>query len=411
MNLKSIAVFIFLLCSGLASYGQISFTSGYIVNNRHERFDCQIRNIGNAESTMNYEYRLPESGKIEKIELSRIEEFGIDNELKCIRAMIAIDISPRRINHLRDTVSNWDEGHAYIKVLVEGKSASLFSYFDSGEELYFYNTENAAILPLIHKKYQIEVASGIVDRILEDNSFREQLKQHVSCGDQGGIEHIPYSKKALVTHFINFNRCRESDLEVLKSAQIKKGSFRLKAGVNANHIRLTVKEFSDALPRVSFSGENTLGFGAEAEYLFSYNNYKWGVFAECNFYTYQSDSVGKAYNVSIADSYVIDYKTLEFPVGIVFYMNLNEEHRLFARAGFVPHVILSGSQITFNPNDQRELSPSSCWLFGAGYNFKRVAAEFRYYSDQNITSNIYKRGSGMSHISVRLTYTLFKTPL
>ena len=130
--------FFFSIC--LLSSAQVKFKAGYIINNRHERTPCLIRNIGNEESTMTFEYKLNNSKNIQKIELSKIEEFGIEDELKCIRALISIDMSRDRIKNIKDTLSQWEEGHAFLNVLVEGKSASLYSYHDYGTPLFFSDT-------------------------------------------------------------------------------------------------------------------------------------------------------------------------------------------------------------------------------------------------------------------------------
>ena len=95
-----------LLCYTISSiaFAQTEFREGYIVSNQDTIIDCFIRNAGHEESTMNYEYKLKESERINKIELSRIKEFGIDNELKCIRAFIAIDISENTIPDKKNAI-------------------------------------------------------------------------------------------------------------------------------------------------------------------------------------------------------------------------------------------------------------------------------------------------------------------
>lgn len=113
MKIKITLITFFFYIISFTTFAQSGFKEGYIVNNRQERTDCLIRNIGNEESANNYEYRLKESKEIEKITLSKIEEFGIDNELKCIRAIIIIDVSRNNIQSLQDTIPDWEEGHAF----------------------------------------------------------------------------------------------------------------------------------------------------------------------------------------------------------------------------------------------------------------------------------------------------------
>lgn len=408
MNFKYLIFCIFLFFASV-SFSQVKFKEGYIVNNNHERIDCLIRNVGVEESTSNYQYKLKDDNEIKSIELSKIEEFGINNELKCIRALIHIDAGPSRIKSLNDTIFQWEEGHAYIATLVESDLTALYSYFDQGNLLFFYRINNSAIEPLIFKKYSLEVTPYVVEKTLYNNTYLDQLNQNLVCGSRTDRVNIPYSKRALVKYFINFNACKGADYTVFREAQIKKGSFRFKLGINSNIMQYAIEEYSDALPNALFSKKNSIGYGAEFEYLFPFNKYKWGLFAETNFYLYYSDYVESTSHPTEHDGYVIDYKTVEFPVGITYYLNITEDHRLFVRAAFVPHLILKNSYIAFSNVYHSDFSSATRLFIGAGYNYKRVGAEFRYYSNQNITMNIYKRNSELSQVSMRVFYTLFKT--
>jgi hypothetical protein len=412
MMIKKPIIFCFIFSVfSLTASAQMKFIDGYIVSNNHEKIDCMIRNIGNDESAMNFEYRLKGEKEIKKIELSKIEQFGIEGQLKCIRVLIDIEVSPKRIKELKDTVQQWEKGHAFLKVLVEGNLASLYSYFHEGRSLFFYSTGNSSIKPLIYKAYYLDVASNLIhQQTFYNNTYRQQLKQYVSCeGNTGNLKKVSYTKKALVEYFINYHQCMETDYKNYRSARVNKGSLRLKINVTSNNNQLTIKEFSDALPNLVFSKENSIGFGAEAEYLLPFNNYKWSLFAESNLISYSSNTLINDHNRALLKSHIINYKAIEFPLGINRYVNISEDHRLFLRTALIPQVILSDAYIAFKNDFHYDLTSSYRFFIGGGYNFKRVGIEFRYYSPQNITQNIYKRGSRLSQISFRLFYTLFKT--
>ncbi len=142
---------------------------------------------------------MAENDKAEKIELSKIQEFGIDNELKCIRALIAIDFAPSQISNVNDTLSQWEEDHAFLKVLVEGKEASLYSHNDNGASLFFFSVDENTIKPLIYKKYNVEIASGMVQQVLYDNTYKEQLEEHLAYNNFGNADRIQYTKKTWPT--------------------------------------------------------------------------------------------------------------------------------------------------------------------------------------------------------------------
>lgn len=406
---KRAIFFLFFSALSLLSVAQIKFVEGYIVTNNHKRTECLIRNIGNAESLKHFEYQLKNDKKIEQIELSKIEEFGSGEDLKCIRALISVEVSPDKITQLKDTINSlqWEEGTAYLKVLVDGKLAKLYSYYDEGKNRFFYRVGNSAIQPLFYKAYRLEITPVDLDRMLLNNAYLEQLKRDLACGADE-LNKVSYTKKALVKYFVNYHLCKkEADYSVLKSAQIKKGIFKFKLGANANRIRMKAEDL-DNIKGVIFSTENSPGFGAEAEYILPFNNYNLGIFAESNYYSYYSDYSVNALNSS-HDGYTIDYKTIEMPVGLTYYMNINKDHRLFVRGAFVPHFIFGSSYITFHAAAHYNLTPSSRMFVGVGYNYKRLELEFRYYSNQNITMNIYNGGSDLSQTSLRISYALFKT--
>ncbi|MDD2476796.1 MAG: hypothetical protein PHI32_12910, partial [Dysgonamonadaceae bacterium] len=51
-------ILFFFLAMSFITVAQSDFKEGYIVNNRHERTNCLIKNTGNEESTNDFEYKL-----------------------------------------------------------------------------------------------------------------------------------------------------------------------------------------------------------------------------------------------------------------------------------------------------------------------------------------------------------------
>ncbi len=389
------------------SRSQIKFSEGYIINNNHERTDCMIMNTGQEESTSKYQYKLKGDKKINHIELSKIEEFGIDKQLKCIRALIPINVSPDVIKTLKDTVNQWEEEHAYLNTLVESNSASLYSYYDYGKPLFFYSINNNTIKPLIYKKYTVEISRNIIDQILFDNTYKEQLKEDLNCGDTKiDLKKVTYTKKSLVKYFTDYNKCMDAGYTVYNLSQAKRGIFAFKTGISLNNMQFIIEEFSDALPNAVFSKKNSPGYSVELEYIFPFNRYKWSIFSEANYYTYYSNTVESSLNFSDYEGFEANYKTVEFPIGINHYLNLTNKHRLLVKAAFVPHIIFKESFIAFSSVYSSDFSTSSRIFIGAGYNYDRLGVEFRYYSKQNLTMNIFKRSSEFTQLSMRVYYTL-----
>lgn len=406
MNQRLLLFFLFLSLT-LLSAAQIVFKEGYIINNRNERIDCQIRNVGREGSAIHYEYRLRESGNFEKIELSKFLEFGIENELKCIRALVPIDMSPDRITSVEDTLSVWKEGHAFLSVLLEGELATLFAYHDLGKDFFFYRLEDSDIVPLIYKKYEVGITPNFVQRRIYNNTFRGQLALHLTCGNQNNAEKISYTKKDLVNYFEKYHQCKKKDYKTFESSRTKKGLLLLKPKVGLNSIQLGIKDPIDAAPMAYFGKGNSVGFGVEVAYIFPYNNYQWGLFVESNHLSYKSVSVTviNEVNPDMYKDYMIDYQSIEFPLGLIYHLKLDKNNRFFAKVAFVPHIIFSSSYIAFNATEKNKFSSHSSLLSGIGYNHRGLGVEFKYYTPANITQNLYKRGSNLNQLSFNLFYT------
>lgn len=409
MKTKKLSLTLILALLVVNTFAQKSFVKGYIVDNADNKTDCLIRNMGNAESSMKYVYQLEGDEEITAISLAKIKEFGIDGGLKCIRALIAIDISDEVISRPEEAEKGpeWDEGHAYLKVLVEGELATLYSFFSEGEETFYYRIDTSAIQPLYHKEYRVEITPGVLEQKIKDNTFREQLKNNLSCANNSRSETVDYTRKGLIKYFEDFHNCKSGKYQTPELSQFKKGKFVFKAGASFNQMDMSAKDLTTG-SAVSFSKENSFGFGVEAEYIFAFNNYKWSVFAEANYYSYYSDYSNNTYN-SQHDGYVADYKTIEVPLGINYNMYLNADNRIFVKVAYVPHFILNESSIKFKSEADYKYSEATRTFAAIGYSYKRLSGEVRFYSKHNITQNIYQRGTDYSQLSFRLSYTLLKS--
>lgn len=405
MRVKKTLITVLTLSLCLSVSSQNEFKKGYIINNHKEKIDCFIRNIGlTKESTMKYEYKLEDSKEINKIELSKIEEFGIVGELKCIRALISVETSDDVFTNRNDTLLQWETGHAYVNVLVEGESASLFSYHDHGKPMYYFKIKGSEITPLLFKKYTIKLASNFAQEYLFNNAYREQLKEYVSCGNQN-IDKVSYEKNDLIKHFIEFNQCTKSGYTEFKNSLSKKGKFLVNLGASINNMQFRIEEFIDAAPNAVFSKEKCIGFSAGIEYLIPLNRYIFGVFTDASYSYYQSNKIFINDPISsIDESNEIVYKSISFPIGLIYYLNFDRKHRLFLKAAFVPQIILSDSYL--NLGLKETFSPSSRELFGIGYKYSNLGIELGYYTPINITQQLHKRPSEFTEMSFKLTYGL-----
>ena len=85
--LPSFLLILFFFASVFA-YGQE--INGYILNNNDEKTECFVHNNGirEASSSNKYKYRLPGEEEFKEMDLDKIKEFAIYDEVKCVRELI-----------------------------------------------------------------------------------------------------------------------------------------------------------------------------------------------------------------------------------------------------------------------------------------------------------------------------------
>jgi len=412
MNVKKVCLLILFVSIILGVKAQSNFEKGYILDNAYKKTECFIRNTGTAESADKYEYKLTPKGDILSMSLAKISEFGIEGSLKCVRALILVDVSGNRIRKEEEAKKGpeWEEGHAYIKVLVDGESAKLYSYYTEGEEFFYFTKDTSTtISPLYYKEYSLEVTPNMVDKIIINNTFREQLAKNLPCGEQKKLSTIAYLKKPLIRYFEDYNKFNNSDYVSPDYTQHKKGKILI--GLVAGTNRLGMKKTTSTAGEVfNFSEEYNFGGGIEAEYIFAFNNHKISVFTEPNYYSYNTDYVDYSLNESHYGS-EIDFKAIEIPIGIKYYMYLNDNNRFFFKIAFVPNFVSNDSYLTYNSDYKWKFENASRLLFGVGYKYKKISCEFHFYSEQDINfsnEEIYRNGSICKQLSFTLGYTLFE---
>ena len=407
MKYKLFLVALLSLAVSLTTFAQSEVIEGYIVNNQHQRMNCMIRNVGHEESMMNYEFKLKESEEFEEIEISKIEEFGVDKEFKCIRELVYIDVTNTNIPDKKDAILQWQKGHIYLRILFEGELASLYSFFYKGKTSFYYSWGDNPIEPLVYKMYYVGTTPAGYQDILYDNSYQVQLKDNLACGNSIDSRKVTYTEKDLVKYFANYHECKKSDYHQLESTHVRQGKLFFKPVIQLNSTQVTLKHLSKEEPKEFFTKEDGVGFGMEIEYVLPYNNYLWSVFSEVNYMTYESDKLDLNENTypAMYDGYKIDYKSIETPIGIGLNINLNQNQRYFLKAAFVPNFISGSSYLTFNNGANKyKFSRASRFLLGVGYNYRNFGIEFKYYTPHNIAPIINGQRTKLLQVSMKVSY-------
>ena len=396
-----------LLLSSMSVYSQK--INGYIVKNDGERIECHVFNSGNEEATTFYMYILPGNSKSQKMDLAAVKEFGLDNGQKFIRELIQIDVSSDRIKRAEEAeyLPEFQEGHAYLKVLYEGPRASLYSYFDEGRMFFYYKVRESNIALLFYKQYRVEVDGGHIKEIIVDNTYKEQLSTAFKPDDPKMMKRLTYTKKSLMRFFETVNQAEVGSAPILYK-KISQGYFRanVSGGLNFNNYLIQNLDYSQV---IVFPQKLSFTYGLEFEYILPYNKHRWGLFLGANHSSYQSSDASKVGNDNLTD-FEINYKAFDFPMGISLNVPVYKNISVFSKVGFVPQLITESSYLTLGAKDYHYAFESvGSAVFTAGVRVGRFSAEYRYFTNRNITQNIYSRGSTLAQSSILVGVSLFQT--
>ena len=303
------------------AFSQIRFEKGYIINNKDEKSEVLIKNEDWSLNPTNFIYKNSEDGSELTAKIENVKEFGVYNFSKYVRFTGPIDQSRDDLQDLGSEKNpKWLEQTVFLQQLAEGKR-SLYSYNNSKILRFFYEDGDTKITQLIYKRYLGENSSNIYI----NNEFRSQLANSFA-GDVDGdkFDNLPYKAQSLTNLFKKYNL---SD-SVLKSDS-EKSSFNLyiKPGISFNSAKFQISGGSNL--DTDFESKLSPRFGLQLEFILPTRRNKWSVFVEPTYQTYKQESK----NVGLSPA-MIEYSSIELPIGVRYYMFLNKDAKLFLE-GFV----------------------------------------------------------------------------
>lgn len=387
-------LFIFICVNAFA---QSKFQKGYIIKNDGIKVDCLIKNEDWLNNPITIIYKLNDASESQKITVNQIREFSIGSSTKYKRFVVEIDRSSKRVSTLsKEKFPEFKEEKLFLKAIVEGTSANLYSYFDGSLSRFFFNKPNQKIKQLIYKEYKTET-----NKIATNKTYIKQLRENTPCFKV--IKSPSYSKNSLKKYFVTYNNCNgEDDFLIDFTLKGTKGKFRvkLKGGLNYNNL---VVEYPGSLFNTRTSEadyEITLRYGIEIEYLFPFNNNRWSVFIDPAYISFNGTTTNPT-SSSSADNFDIDYSSIEFPLGIRYYFPMKENHKFFTNAGVA---------IDFASGSIRNLDIETVAniFAGIGYELKeKLSIEIRYNGNRQLLNNYLAFSAPYNGFSINFGYTLF----
>lgn len=188
-----------LVAAPLLSIAQSSLKKGYIVKNAGDTLKGYIkireRNLNPASAR----FRLQTEDTEQVFGLKDCSAFSIEGLETYRRAIVKISLSTDVMGRLSsglDTTSKTDT--VFLKVLTEGKNATLFSYTDNIKTRFYIKDNGTDKINELIKNVYTHPGNGKL--IINDNTFLKQLKELVEKyqGQSDNLSAIRYTERDLV---------------------------------------------------------------------------------------------------------------------------------------------------------------------------------------------------------------------
>lgn len=289
-------------------------------------------------------YKKSEEASTQIIKTSDVSRFKVGDFL-FVSHEASIEVSPVDVSKL-DMKRNpsFENKTVFLRLLLDGQ-IDLYEYSNKSKSQFFYAKDDGPIQPLIYKKYIIN------GKISENLRFRQQLVSDLPCDRiHGYVKNVDYNRKDLLSYFQKLNDCLNSDTAIY-IAEGKSPRFFISPVFGIGLANLNVDRGLVAAG-AELSGIE-YAFGANFEYNFSFNNYKWAAVSEVFYRTFNDEQFvdNGGYDADLQ----VNYNSINFFLGIKHYLFLSNNLNLFLHGG--PSLDFpSNSEVLF-ANTNRAIDP------------------------------------------------------
>lgn len=416
---KTLFLVLFTILS-FPAISQIKYEKGYIIDQSGQSSVVYIRLNELADNPTHIQYKFSPDGEINSTSIATIQEFGVGDSHKYIREKVQIDRSSEDLNEISQIRNaEFKEEVLFLRTLVEG-DFSLLYYQDGHLKRFFIRTPDGAIEQLIYKKYTTGDAI-----IRKNNRYKQQLLNSLVCENisENDLKNLRYTRPQLINLFEKYHECKERNSRVYFVQKEGDLNLMVKAGVNFTNFGME-QDVYDIVEDFQYQIDPRIGL--EIEYILPMANQKVALYMEPSFSMYNAD-----HEIIVATSgstpsnpggtggfralVNMNYKILDLPLGVRYYMYLNETYtsKMFVNAGASLNLVFNSSTMVkkYN-NESSDFDFNQSWqptfFAGVGYRYsEKIGIEMRYFPIRPLTDNGgYKLHQNHSFALV-VGYTLF----
>jgi hypothetical protein len=391
-------------------FAQDEFKKGYYIDNFGIKIEGFIKTSNfrtyNDNSFTAFEFKKELNQTIQTIEKANVSAFGAGLEVKYQKRKALIDDVSFFDDNNNDKNFTVQEKTVFLNVLVEGL-ATLYSY-DGGQGTKYLWTiagQDEVAKQFLYKQYYKSKTN-----LAENNTFREQLFNHVKCPNQtfNDFLKVKYEEGELIALFKNYNKCSNSPFVVYENEKEVGVTVNLSLLIGYNIGNFQVVDWFYSSNPSSFGMPS---IGVDVELLLESQVVAFFVSAE-----YKHAKVDNTYVETASDlnpslgrrvfTYRLDTAIIDVALGMRWYNHFKNAGSLFiGGGGGIAHT--SGTlplygAYNFSPNSKligkRNLGYTPFATIQVGYVFKK-----KYGIDLNIDSNKNLFGNMNSTASIKFS--------
>ena len=377
---------------------QIEFKPASFLDNNDNLTICLIKDQDWKANPVSFEYKLNANDAVQIGKIENVQEFQVGDFTKYIRKNVDIDRWDKYMAPSIQKQPVYKNETLFLKVLVEG-TASLYEYTSGSFSTYFYVMDAKDPQQLIQKQYVVHNVGR--DMVYKNDLYKAQLQSALG-GEiikESDTKNLSYFRIDFIKLFEKFNQSKGESKVMVSSNSYK---IHLTPRIGANFNSVDVRYLPVLGYDYDFGVKTNLRVGLELEAVLPFNRGKWAIALEPAYTTYKAEGDGSEWTSTI------DYQALEIHIVARHYMFLNDRSKVFLNAGFVYSADINNSK--YGPIRRPkpvEIDMNPQLVFGAGYKYKKISAEFRYLGNQNMVRNQSTWEAHYKAYAVILGYEIF----
>ena len=383
---------VLLLCS-VFSFGQFAYEKGYYVDATGTLVNGLIHNEEWSVAPHGLTFKKDANAVPIHLSLDEIQAFGAA-DFKYVKYTVAIDQNPSVMmneNGSKNGEPDFETKTLFLKVVVEGEAASLYSTLQDGYVKLFYKlSEQEVPTQLVYKRFRNDQGNQ-----REIHYFRKELFDNVRCPDSqfDTYNTLDYTVASLEPIFVTFNECNNKTVTQYKfiSKKFKLnitpfiGYGMISSSIEVAGGSLTYEDKIISTPVAGMEFSSVLPFNSRRLEIFS------RVFVKHIKVSHRSSRFDIFTNIYRFAEVELDYTALNIFFGPRYYFDINTNGKFFLDASGGLDVQVGGDSLlhtyiyTDDQESEHNIKPVSnkssivALSFGAGYVYKkRYGFDLRY---------------------------------